>query len=81
MTNTALEIVDPKVSSMLDRAGFELMDLSNNMDLTCDKALQWMAKYVSCSPVRLRIDNSKCANVSGKSLSDYLAETVPNPCQ
>jgi len=81
LTNSGLKTIDSQFNSLLNRVGFELLDLSNNNQFQCDYNFRWMARQALCKPIHLKIDNAKCANLQNKLLIDYLTDIVQHPCQ
>jgi len=78
LSNSALETIDPKLNDILNRAGFEKLDLSTDKKIICDSTINWMAKQTFCQPARLTIADAQCGN--GTTLEAYLRASVPNPC-
>jgi len=78
LSTTTVETIDPKMNDILNRTGFDKLDLSANKKINCETNINWMAKQAFCQPMHLIITDAQCNN--GTSLEAYLRASVPNPC-
>jgi hypothetical protein len=76
-----LKTVDPKFQTVVARPNFQLLDISENYAFQCDENAQWIAQFALFTTVRVKIHGCKCGNIQGKTLEQYLRDTVPNACQ
>jgi len=77
--NSRLTYVDPLIEKVVTRKFFKRLNLADNIDFNCNENVNWMARYVLCDDYRkVSVQNTRCS--TGRLLSDYLKEAVPNPC-
>lgn len=76
MTNSPVNTISSDVQYWLSSSKDKYLDISYNVNLTCDSTINWMATFVCCSPVQILASGAACAT-SKQALTSYLQSLQP----